>query len=79
MAARIRGLDRRARRAGPAPGAQAPLPMLTPFQARSVRLANRIVVSPMAMYSCVDGVPGEFHLVHLGRARWAARGWSWWR
>ncbi|KCV27631.1 salicylyl-CoA 5-hydroxylase [Bordetella bronchiseptica 00-P-2730] len=52
--------------AGPAPGAQAPLPMLTPFQARSVRLANRIVVSPMAMYSCVDGVPGEFHLVHLG-------------
>ncbi|MFQ6722691.1 bifunctional salicylyl-CoA 5-hydroxylase/oxidoreductase, partial [Bordetella pertussis] len=44
----------------------APLPMLTPFQARSVRLANRIVVSPMAMYSCVDGVPGEFHLVHLG-------------
>ncbi|WP_458410616.1 oxidoreductase, partial [Bordetella pertussis] len=48
------------------PGAQAPLPMLTPFQARSVRLANRIVVSPMAMYSCVDGVPGEFHLVHLG-------------
>ncbi|MDQ8031287.1 MAG: bifunctional salicylyl-CoA 5-hydroxylase/oxidoreductase [Bordetella sp.] len=44
----------------------APLPMFTPYQARGVRLPNRIVVSPMAMYSCVDGVPGEFHLVHLG-------------
>ncbi|NYT78741.1 bifunctional salicylyl-CoA 5-hydroxylase/oxidoreductase [Alcaligenaceae bacterium] len=41
-------------------------PMLTPFQLRSITLKNRIVVSPMAMYSCVDGVPGDFHLVHLG-------------
>lgn len=41
-------------------------PMLTPFQVRDTKLANRIVVSPMAMYSCVDGVPGDFHLVHLG-------------
>jgi anthraniloyl-CoA monooxygenase len=31
-----------------------------------VRLKNRILVSPMAMYSCTDGVPGDFHLVHLG-------------
>lgn len=46
--------------------ARAPLPMLTPYRARGVQLKNRIVVSPMAMYSCVDGVPGEFHLVHLG-------------
>ena len=29
-------------------------------------LANRIVVSSMDMYSATDGVPGEFHLVHLG-------------
>ncbi|HTK01225.1 MAG TPA: bifunctional salicylyl-CoA 5-hydroxylase/oxidoreductase [Bordetella sp.] len=43
-----------------------PLPMLTPFEARSVRLKNRVVVSPMAMYACHDGVPGDFHLVHLG-------------
>ncbi|MVW78292.1 bifunctional salicylyl-CoA 5-hydroxylase/oxidoreductase [Bordetella sp. 02P26C-1] len=50
----------------PAEGNAAPLPMLTPYRARSVTLKNRIVVSPMAMYSCVDGVPGEFHLVHLG-------------
>lgn len=41
-------------------------PMLLPYTARSVTLNNRIVVSPMAMYSCVDGVPGDFHLVHLG-------------
>ncbi|HUH88972.1 MAG TPA: bifunctional salicylyl-CoA 5-hydroxylase/oxidoreductase [Pusillimonas sp.] len=41
-------------------------PMLTPFTARGTTLENRVVVSPMAMYSCVDGVPGDFHLVHLG-------------
>ena len=41
-------------------------PMLTPFRARSVTLKNRVVVSPMAQYSCVDGVPADFHLVHLG-------------
>ncbi|HEX6000857.1 MAG TPA: bifunctional salicylyl-CoA 5-hydroxylase/oxidoreductase [Hyphomicrobiaceae bacterium] len=41
-------------------------PMLTPFPLRGITLANRIVVSPMAMYSAVDGVPGDFHLVHLG-------------
>ena len=41
-------------------------PMFTPFTARSVTLRNRVVVSPMAQYSCVDGVPGDFHLVHLG-------------
>ena len=33
---------------------------------RGVTLKNRVVVSPMAQYSCVDGVPGDFHLVHLG-------------
>jgi anthraniloyl-CoA monooxygenase len=41
-------------------------PMLTPFRLRGLTLKNRIVVSPMAQYSCVDGVPGDFHLVHLG-------------
>jgi len=41
-------------------------PMFTPYTARSVTLKNRVVVSPMAQYSCVDGMPGEFHLVHLG-------------
>ncbi|MBP6019882.1 MAG: bifunctional salicylyl-CoA 5-hydroxylase/oxidoreductase [Burkholderiaceae bacterium] len=41
-------------------------PMLTPYSARSITLKNRVVVSPMAMYSSVNGVPGDFHLVHLG-------------
>jgi anthraniloyl-CoA monooxygenase len=41
-------------------------PMFTPYQVRSVKLKNRIVVSPMAQYSAADGIPGEFHLVHLG-------------
>ncbi|MGE4244121.1 bifunctional salicylyl-CoA 5-hydroxylase/oxidoreductase [Ramlibacter sp.] len=48
------------------PQAQPIPPMLTPFTLRGVTLANRIVVSPMAQYSCVDGVPGDYHLVHLG-------------
>ena len=41
-------------------------PMFTPFTARSVTLKNRVVVSPMAQYSAHEGVPGDFHLVHLG-------------
>ncbi|KAB2896344.1 MAG: bifunctional salicylyl-CoA 5-hydroxylase/oxidoreductase, partial [Burkholderiaceae bacterium] len=41
-------------------------PMLTPFTLRGCTLKNRIVVSPMATYSAVDGVPQDFHLVHLG-------------
>jgi anthraniloyl-CoA monooxygenase len=41
-------------------------PMFTPFQARDVRLRNRVVVSPMSMYSAVDGLPNDWHLVHLG-------------
>ncbi|HVW17291.1 MAG TPA: bifunctional salicylyl-CoA 5-hydroxylase/oxidoreductase [Solirubrobacteraceae bacterium] len=43
-----------------------PPPMFTPLRLRDVELANRVVVSPMDMYSAVDGVPGDFHLVHLG-------------
>jgi anthraniloyl-CoA monooxygenase len=41
-------------------------PMLTPFRLRGLTLKNRVVVSPMAMYSCRDGVPDDFYLVHLG-------------
>ncbi|MGJ7916323.1 bifunctional salicylyl-CoA 5-hydroxylase/oxidoreductase [Massilia sp. LXY-6] len=46
-------------------GARVP-PMLTPWRVRELVLKNRIVVSPMAQYSAVDGVPGDYHLVHLG-------------
>ncbi|WP_340613608.1 bifunctional salicylyl-CoA 5-hydroxylase/oxidoreductase [Xenorhabdus thailandensis] len=41
-------------------------PLLTPYQVRGVNLKNRVVVSPTLLYSAVDGVPGSFHLVHLG-------------
>ncbi|MGK5627197.1 bifunctional salicylyl-CoA 5-hydroxylase/oxidoreductase [Streptomyces sp. URMC 123] len=41
-------------------------PMFTPFRLRGLTLRNRVVVSPMDMYSAVDGTPGDFHLIHLG-------------
>ncbi len=41
-------------------------PMFAPFRLREMALANRVVVSPMAMYSAEDGCPGDFHLVHYG-------------
>jgi anthraniloyl-CoA monooxygenase len=41
-------------------------PMFTPFKVRGLVLKNRIVVSPMAQYSAVDGTVGDYHLVHLG-------------
>ena len=41
-------------------------PMFTPFTVRGVTLKNRVVVSPMAQYSAVDGVAGDYHLMHLG-------------
>ncbi len=54
-----------ARRAG-SPENRAIPPMFTPFRLRNMALANRVVVSPMSMYSAKDGVPGDFHLVHYG-------------
>jgi len=53
--------DERTRDAAPAPP-----PMFTPFRLREMTLANRVVVSPMDMYSATDGTPNDFHLVHLG-------------
>ncbi|MBD5656094.1 MAG: FAD-dependent monooxygenase, partial [Candidatus Eremiobacteraeota bacterium] len=41
-------------------------PMFLPFELREMRVVNRVVVSPMAMYSARDGVPNDFHLVHFG-------------
>ncbi|GAB4199087.1 MAG: bifunctional salicylyl-CoA 5-hydroxylase/oxidoreductase [Sandaracinaceae bacterium] len=53
-------------RAGVVAGERAVPPMFTPFRLRAMTLANRVVVSPMCMYSAIDGVPNDFHLVHLG-------------
>ncbi|RPK36781.1 NADPH dehydrogenase [Streptomyces sp. ADI91-18] len=47
-------------------------PMFSPFTLRGLTLRNRVVVSPMDMYSAGEaagggnGLPGDFHLVHLG-------------
>jgi anthraniloyl-CoA monooxygenase len=46
--------------------ASAPPPMFTPFRLRGMTLSNRVIVSPMDMYSARDGTPNDFHLVHLG-------------
>jgi anthraniloyl-CoA monooxygenase len=49
-----------------APAQQSVPPMFTPFRLRGTVLKNRVVVSPMAQYLCVDGLPADYHLVHLG-------------
>ncbi|MGE0454985.1 MAG: bifunctional salicylyl-CoA 5-hydroxylase/oxidoreductase [Vicinamibacteria bacterium] len=49
--------------ASPAPAAP---PAFQPFRLRGLTLANRIVVSPMCQYSSQDGLPNDWHLVHLG-------------
>ncbi|QIL01840.1 bifunctional salicylyl-CoA 5-hydroxylase/oxidoreductase [Sphingomonas sinipercae] len=42
-------------------------PMFAPFKLRAMEVANRIAVSPMAMYSATDGTPNDFHLAHYGQ------------
>ena len=41
-------------------------PMFAPIRLRALALENRVVVSPMATYSAIDGTPTDFHLVHYG-------------
>jgi anthraniloyl-CoA monooxygenase len=57
--------DVQRRLAAPAPPSPRP-PMFMPFRLRDLTLQNRVVVSPMDMYSAVDGRVGDFHLVHVG-------------
>lgn len=40
--------------------------LFTPFRQRGLTLRNRIAVSPMCQYSAVDGLPDDWHRVHLG-------------
>jgi anthraniloyl-CoA monooxygenase len=49
-----------------APALAAPPPLFAPLRLRGLQLANRVVVSPMCQYSAAGGVPGDWHLVHLG-------------
>ncbi|MCA8973161.1 MAG: FAD-dependent monooxygenase, partial [Planctomycetes bacterium] len=55
-----------AREEGPADVAADTPPAFLPFTVRGCTLPNRVVVSPMCQYSATDGVPGDWHLVHLG-------------
>ena len=57
--------EREAAATAPPAAATVP-PMFTPFRLRELTLENRIVVSPMDMYSATDGMPNDFHLVHYG-------------
>ena len=50
----------------PLPTPHSPPPMFTPFKLRDMVLRNRVVVSPMCQYFAEDGMPNEWHLVHLG-------------
>jgi anthraniloyl-CoA monooxygenase len=54
--------------AGTEAGHSQPVPpaMFTPARIGPLALRNRVIVSSMDMYSADEGVPGEFHLVHLG-------------
>ena len=40
--------------------------LFSPFDLRSITFRNRIFVSPMCQYSSHDGLPTNWHLVHLG-------------
>lgn len=40
--------------------------MFQPVRIGELELKNRIMLSPMDQYCAVDGVPTDFHLVHLG-------------
>jgi len=43
-----------------------PSPLFTPYRLRELVLQNRIVVSSMCQYRAEDGMPNDWHLVHLG-------------
>jgi len=40
--------------------------LLSPLTLRSVTARNRIMLSPMCQYSATDGMPDDWHFVHLG-------------
>jgi 2,4-dienoyl-CoA reductase-like NADH-dependent reductase (Old Yellow Enzyme family) len=40
--------------------------LFSPLRLRELEFKNRIFVSPMCQYSCIEGMPTDWHLVHLG-------------
>ncbi|MGY1641850.1 bifunctional salicylyl-CoA 5-hydroxylase/oxidoreductase [Geodermatophilus sp. SYSU D00703] len=61
----VAGVDAWFARSQPEPVEPRP-PMFHSFRLGGLELANRVVVSAMDVYSAVDGLPTDFHLVHLG-------------
>jgi len=47
--------------------------LFSPLRIKDVEFRNRIFVSPMCQYSSEDGLPTDWHLVHLGEP---CRGWG---
>ena len=58
--------EKAAQQSGVPVGQITPPPIFTPYKLRDMVLDNRIMVSPMCMYSATDGIVGDWHLVHLG-------------
>ena len=48
--------------------------LFQPLRLRGLEVPNRLWLSPMCQYSAVDGVPGDWHLAHLGDR--ASGGWG---
>lgn len=40
--------------------------LFSPYSLGSLELSNRIVIAPMCQYSAVDGLPTDWHMIHLG-------------
>ena len=41
--------------------------LFTPLTIRGITLPNRVVLAPMVQYRSHDGIPGDFHFIHLGK------------
>ncbi len=48
------------------PNGQAVVPMFQPFRLRDMMVQNRVVLSPMCLYSATEGLPDDWHLMHYG-------------
>ena len=50
--------------------------MFHPYEIAGLKLENRVVVSPMDQYSASEGMPNDWHLVHLGSRAVGGPVWS---
>ncbi|GGO94691.1 FAD-dependent monooxygenase [Wenjunlia tyrosinilytica] len=62
----IASLDRWFDRRQPGAAAVPAPPLFQPYTLGGLRLRNRIVAAPVALYRAQDGMPGDIDLIHLG-------------